>query len=156
MAIVRWEPFRRMREWDPFEDVSTFPQQMDRLFSQYFGRAGRGEEALAPGAWTPAVDIYETDEKMVIKAELPGLKKEDIDIEVRDNTLTLKGERKFEQETQEKNYHRVERSYGSFQRSFLLPSTIRQEAIEATFKDGILEISLPKAEEAKPKKLEIK
>jgi len=145
-----------MREWDPFEDVSTFPQQMDRLFSQYFGRAGCGEEALAPGAWTPAVDIYETDEKMVIKAELPGLRKEDVDIEVRDNTLTLKGERKFEQETQEKNYHRVERSYGSFQRSFLLPSTIKQEAIEAAFKDGILEISLPKAEEAKPKKLEIK
>ncbi len=84
------------------------------------------------------------------------LKKEDIDIEVRDNTLTLKGERKFEKEIKQENYHRVERAYGSFQRSFTLPSTVKQEAIEATFKDGILEISLPKAEEAKPKKVEIR
>jgi HSP20 family protein len=128
---------------------------MDRLFSQYLRRIGREEEALAPGVWAPVVDIYETDEKMVIKAELPGLKKEDIDIEVRDNTLTLKGERKFEKEIKQENYHRVERAYGSFQRSFTLPSTVKQEAIEATFKDGILEISLPKAEEAKPKQVKI-
>jgi HSP20 family protein len=117
---------------------------------------GREEEAVVPGVWAPVVDIYETDEKMVIKAELPGLKKEDIDIEVRDNTLTLKGERKFEKEIKQENYHRVERAYGSFQRSFTLPSTIKQEAIEATFKDGILEVSLPKAAEVKPKKVEIR
>jgi HSP20 family protein len=128
---------------------------MDRLFSHYLGRTGSEEEALAPGVWAPAVDIYETDEKLVIKVELPGLKKEDIDIEVRDNTLTLKGERKFEKEIKRENYHRVERAYGSFQRSFTLPSTVKQEAIEASFKEGILEISLPKAEEAKPKQIKI-
>jgi len=155
MAIVKWQPFRGLRDWDPFAQIPSLRREMDRLFFQYPSRIGREEEALAPGVWAPVVDIYETDEKMVIKVELPGLKKEDIDIEVRDNTLTLKGERKFEKETKEENYHRVERAYGSFQRSFTLPSTIKQEGIEAAFKDGILEISLPKAEEAKPKKVEI-
>ena len=147
MAIVRWDPFR---------DLMTLQERMNEMFERTLRRRGpEEEEGLAPRAWSPAVDIYETDEKMVIKTELPGLKKEDIDIEVRDNTLTLKGERKFEKEIKQENYHRVERAYGSFQRSFTLPSTIKQEAIEATFKDGILEVSLPKAEEAKPKKVEI-
>ena len=156
MAIVKWEPFRTLREWDPFGEISSLHREMDWLFSHYLGRVGSEEEGLAPRAWAPAVDIYETDEKMVIKVELPGLKKEDIDIEVRDSTLTLKGERKFEKEIKRENYHRVERAYGSFQRSFTLPSTVKQEAIEASFKEGILEISLPKAEEVKPKKLAIK
>ncbi len=147
MAIVRWDPFR---------DVMSLQERMNELFERTMRRRADEEEGLAPRAWSPAVDIYETDEKMVIKAELPGLKKEDIDIEVRDNTLTLKGERKFEKEIKQENYHRVERAYGSFQRSFTLPSTIKQEAIEATFKDGILEVSLPKAEEVKPKKVEIR
>ncbi len=147
MAIVRWDPFR---------DVMSLQERMNELFERTMRRRADEEEGLAPRAWSPAVDIYETDEKMVIKAELPGLKKEDIDIEVRDNTLTLKGERKFEKEIKQENYHRVERAYGSFQRSFTLPSTIKQEAIEATFKDGILEVSLPKAAEVKPKKVEIR
>ena len=155
MAIVKWQPFRGLPQWDPFAQIPSLQQEMDRLFSQYLRRIGREEEALAPGAWAPVVDIYETDEKMVIKAELPGLKKEDIDIEVRDNTLTLKGERKFEKEIKQENHHRVEWAYGSFQRSLPLPSTIKQEAIEATFKDGILEVSLPKAEETEPEQIRI-
>ena len=146
MAIVRWDPFR---------DVMSLQERMNELFERTMRRRADEEEGLAARAWSPAVDIYETDEKMVIKAELPGLKKEDIDIEIRDNTLTLKGERKFEKEIKQENYHRVERTYGSFQRSFTLPSTVKQEAIEATFKDGILEVSLPKAEEAKPKQIRI-
>jgi len=128
---------------------------MNEMFDRTLRRRGEEEEGLISRAWAPAVDIYETDEKMVIKAELPGLRKEDVDIEVRDNTLTLRGERKFEKEIRRENYHRVERAYGSFQRSFTLPSTVKQEAIEAAFKDGILEISLPKAEEAKPKQIKI-
>ncbi len=146
MAIVRWDPFR---------DVMSLQERMNELFERTMRRRAEEEEGLAPRAWSPAVDIYETDEKMVIKAELPGLKKEDIDIEVRDNTLTLKGERKFEKEIKQENYHRVERAYGSFQRSFTLPGTVKQEAIEASFRDGILEVSLPKAEEAKPKQIKI-
>ena len=147
MAIVRWDPFR---------DLMTLQERMNEMFDRTLRRRGDEEEGLAPRAWAPAVDIYETDEKMVIKVELPGLKKEDIDIEVRDSTLTLKGERKFEKEIKRESYHRVERAYGSFQRSFTLPSTVKQEAIEASFKEGILEISLPKAEAVKPKKLAIK
>jgi HSP20 family protein len=116
---------------------------------------GAEEEDLSATAWAPPVDIFETEDKVVLKAELPGLRKEDIEIQVRDNTLTLKGEKKFEKEVKEESYHRVERAYGSFQRSFTLPSTIKQDAIEASFKDGILEISLPKAEEAKPKQIKI-
>jgi len=156
MAITRWEPFRGLRRWDPFREMASLRREMDRLFGEYFGRVrGTEEEGLVTGTWAPAVDIYETDDKVVLKAELPGLKKEDIDIQIRDNTLTLKGEKKFEKEVKEENYHRVERAYGSFQRSFTLPSTIKQEGIEASFKDGVLEISLPKVEEAKPKQIKI-
>ena len=146
MAIVRWDPFR---------DLMGLQERMNELFERTLRRRGPEDEVLAPATWSPAVDIYETDEKLVLKVELPGLKKEDINIEVRDNTLTLKGERKFEKEVKEENYHRIERVYGSFHRPFTLPSTIKQEKIEAAFKDGILEISLPKAEEAKPKQISI-
>jgi HSP20 family protein len=146
MAIVRWDPFR---------DLAGLQERMNDLFDRAVWRRGTEEEGLAAGAWAPAVDIYETEEKVVLKAELPGLKKEDIDIQVRDNTLTLKGEKKFEKEVKQENYHRVERSYGTFQRSFTLPNIIKQSGIEATFKDGILEVSLPKAEEAKPKQIQV-
>jgi len=156
MAITRWEPFWGLRRWGPFREISSLQKEMDRLFGQYLGRMRGAEEEGLAAAWAPAVDIYETEDKVVLKAELPGLKKEDIDIQVRENTLTLKGEKKFEKEVKEENYHRVERTYGSFQRSFTLPNTVKQEGIEATFKDGILEVSLPKAEEAKAKKVTIK
>jgi HSP20 family protein len=146
MAIARWDPFR---------ELMSFQERINDLFDRTFWRRGPEEEGLVTGTWAPAVDIYETDDKVVLKAELPGLKKEDIDIQIRDNTLTLKGEKKFEKEVKEENYHRVERAYGSFQRSFTLPSTIKQEGIEASFKDGVLEISLPKVEEAKPKQIKI-
>lgn len=156
MAITSWEPFCGLRRWGPFREMSGLQKEMDRLFGQHFGRMrGPEEEDLAATAWAPPVDIFETEDKVVLKAEFPGLKKEDIEIQVRDNTLTLKGEKKFEKEVKEESYHRVERAYGSFQRSFTLPSTIKQDGIEASFKDGILEISLPKAEEAKPKQVKI-
>ena len=103
----------------------------------------------------PAVDIYETPDRVVMKAELPGLTREDIEINVRDNTLSLRGERKFEKEVTEENYLRIERAHGSFQRSFTLPATIQQDKIRAVFKDGVLELSLPKAEEARPKQIKI-
>ena len=156
MAITRWEPFRGLRRWGPLGEISSLQREMDRLFNEYFGKMkGTEEEGLVARAWAPAMDIYETEEKLVLKAELPGLKKEDIDIRVQDNTFTLKGKKKFEKEVQQENYHRVERTYGTFQRSFTLPNTVKQEGIEATFKDGILEISLPKAEEARPKQIQV-
>lgn len=142
MALIRW---------DPFQEMSALQERMNRLFSDVRAQAPvRGEE-IVQGAWIPAVDIFETNEAIVLKAELPGITAQDISVEVKDNTLTLKGEKKFEKEVKEENYHRVERSYGSFQRAFTLPGTIHQEKVKAKFKDGILEITLPKVEEAKPK-----
>lgn len=146
MALIRWDPFREM---------SALQERMNRLFSDVRAQAPvRGEE-IVQGAWVPAVDIFETNEAIVLKAELPGITAQDISVEVKDNTLTLKGEKKFEKEVKEENYHRVERSYGSFQRAFTLPGTIHQEKVKAKFKDGILEITLPKVEEAKPKQVKV-
>ncbi len=146
MALIRWDSFREM---------SALQERMNRLFSDVRAQAPvRGEE-IVQGAWIPAVDIFETNEAIVLKAELPGITAQDISVEVKDNTLTLKGEKKFEKEVKEENYHRVERSCGSFQRAFTLPGTIHQEKVKAKFKDGILEITLPKVEEAKPKQVKV-
>lgn len=145
MAVVKWDPFR---------DLISIQDRMNTLFEQTLSRS-RAEEAIAPAAWAPAVDIYETPESIVMKAELPGLGREDIDIQIRDNTLTLKGERRFEKDVKEENYLRIERSYGAFHRAFTLPTTIQQEKIRAVFKDGVLELTLPKGGEARPKPIEI-
>jgi HSP20 family protein len=146
MALIRWDPFREM---------SSLQERMNRVFSEVLARSPIGEEEISRGAWVPAVDIFETPESIVLKAELPGITKDDIFVEVKDNTLSLKGEKKFEKEVKEENYHRVERSYGSFQRAFTLPSTGQQDKVKAKFKDGILEIVLPKVEEAKPKQIKV-
>lgn len=146
MAIVRWEPFR---------DMMTLQERMNRLFDEGFGRFRMPDESLDSGVWSPAVDIYETEQDIVVKAELPEVHQKDIEVRLENNTLTLKGERKFERETQQENYHRVERSYGSFSRSFTLPSTVDQEKIKAEYKDGILKIMLPKKEEVKPKQIKV-
>jgi HSP20 family protein len=145
MAIVRWEPFR---------DLVTTQDRFNRLFNDTFSRVF-GNEEPASGAWMPAVDIYETDDKLVLKAELPGIDPKDVDVRVEDNTLYLKGERKFEKEVKEENLHRVERSYGSFSRTFALPSSIDSEKVQAEYKHGILTLTMPKREEAKPKTIKI-
>lgn len=147
MAIVKWDPFR---------DLVSIQERMNRLFDETFGKTFRGEgEELARGIWSPAVDIYETDEHIVMKAELPGIDKKDVSIEVKDNMLVLKGERRFEKEIKEENYHRMERAYGSFQRSFTLPNIVEKDKVSAKYKDGILEITLPKIKEAKPKQIKV-
>ncbi|HEU5393475.1 MAG TPA: Hsp20/alpha crystallin family protein [Candidatus Methylomirabilis sp.] len=146
MAIVRWDPFR---------DLMSIQERMNRLFDQTLSRTRAEEEGIAASTWVPSVDIYETPDRVVMKAELPGLTREDIEINVRDNTLSLRGERKFEKDVKEENYLRIERAYGSFQRSFTLPATIQQDKIKAVFKDGVLEVTLPKAEEAHPKQIKI-
>jgi len=146
MALIRWDPFR---------EFSTLQDRMNRLFSDVRTRPVWAEEEMAQGTWVPPVDIYETAEAIVLKAELPGIGKENLNVEVKDNTLTLRGEKKFEKEVKEENYYRVERSYGMFQRAFALPSTVQSDKVRAKFKDGVLEISLPKAEEAKPKQIKV-
>jgi HSP20 family protein len=114
-----------------------------------------GETELSTRSWAPPVDIYETEDAIVLKAELPGVDPKDVEVRVEDNTLYLKGERKFEKEVKEQNYHRVERSYGSFARSFSLPNSISTDKVKAEFKDGLLTLTMPKREEAKPKTIKI-
>jgi len=146
MAIERWDPFREM---------SSLQDRMNSIFTNFRMRTPLAEEEIAQGKWIPAVDIYETTEAIILKAELPGITKEDIQVEVKDNTLTLKGEKKFSPEVQEENYHRIERSYGAFQRVFTLPGTVQTDRVKAKCKDGILEIVLPKVEKAKPKQIKV-
>ena len=150
MALIRWSP----RTWDPFSELSTLQERMNRLFEESLPSTRR-EEDLNLGEFYPAVDIKEGDKAITLKAELPGIKKEDVHIDVNDGVITLGGERKFEKEDKKEDYHRIERSYGNFHRSFTLPSTVDIGAIKATYKDGILEVTLPKTEEAKPKSIPV-
>jgi len=128
---------------------------MNRMFQEFF-RGGTGEEAgWGLRTWTPAVDIYDTDDALVLKAELPGVSKDDVSIEIHNNTLILRGERKHEAEVKEGDYYRAERAYGTFQRSFVLPTLVDQDKVQATYTDGVLELRLPKSEAAKPKRIAI-
>lgn len=146
MALARWNPYR---------DMMTVRDEMNRVFNEFFGRGANDENAWYAGAWSPPVDIYETDQALVLKAELPGFSKDDISIELKENTLFIRGERKRQDEVQESNYHRTERVYGAFQRSFLLPTTVEQDKVQASYKDGILELQLPKVPAAQPKRIAV-
>jgi len=122
------------------------------LFTDFFGRTSQDQNLTS---WAPAVDIFEGEHELVVKADLPDIKPEELDIRVENNILTIRGERKFEKKAEEKNYLRVERSYGSFARSFSLANTVNTEAIKADYKDGVLTLSIPKREEAKPKQIKV-
>src|ERR671924_615245 len=144
-----------LAQWNPARDFVRMREEMNRLLNQFF-REGDGEEASWPtGGGVPPVDIPETNDAVVLKAELPGFSKDDVHVELLNNRLTLRGERKHEAEVKEEQYHRRERAYGSFQRSFQLPATIDQDKVTASFKDGILELRFPKSEKAKPKNIAI-
>ena len=143
-TITRWEPFR---------GLSTLQDQMSRLFADTLFRGRSDESALT--TWAPAVDIYETENALVVKADLPDVNEKDLDIQVENNILTIRGERKFERDVKEDNYLRVERAYGSFSRSFSLGNTVNTEAIKAEYRDGVLTLTIPKREEAKPKQVKV-
>ncbi len=140
MAVIRWDPFREMTQ--------QTQSQINKLVDQVWG--GRQE------SWLPAIDVFDTKDAVVLKAELAGMNPDDIQIEVEDNVLTVKGERRFEEAVDEERYYRVERRFGSFQRSLALPQGVRAEDISASYEDGILTISVPKVEEEKPKRIEVK
>ena len=145
MPIVRWEPFC---------DFVTLRDRMNRLFGE--SRAHfHGEESLV-GDWLPAVDIYETEDAVMLQADVPGLDMNDLDIRVENNVLTLRGERKITKEVKEENYRRVERHYGSFARSFSLPNTVDPEKINATYNSGVLQVTMGKREETKPKQIKVR
>jgi len=138
----------------PTSDLLDIRGEMSRVFDDFFVRRP-SLRVLRNVGWSPNIDIADTDEEITLKAELPGMTKEDVDVSITDNILTLRGEKKQEQETKKENYHRIERSYGSFQRIFTLPKSIQSDKIKANFKDGILNINIPKAEEVKPKQIAI-
>ncbi len=144
MAIVRYNPFRELR---------TMQEQMNRLLDLAWNKEA-GEE-LNEGIWQPPVDIYEDEDSVVIKAEVPDIDQKDIEVKIEDNTLTLRGERKLDQSVRKDNYHRVERYYGPFQRSFSIPPTIDQEKVKASCDRGVLTVILPKKEEKKPKQITV-
>jgi HSP20 family protein len=144
MALVRWEPMR---------ELNTLQGEMNRLFNSFFeDDAGNGRQQR----WAPAVDLVEREDRLVLKADLPGMSEDDVQIEIRDNILTISGERKAEHEEKQNGYYRVERAFGRFSRSLQLPSGVHTEGIAASFENGVLEVTIPKPEERKPRKIEIK
>ena len=141
-----------LTRWDPFREFATLQDRMNRLLQDSF--SGR-EEALTTGAFTPAVDVYEDEHTLTLKLEVPGIDEKDLDIRVENNVLTVRGERKFEKEEKEENFHRIERQYGSFTRSFTLPNTVDTEKVEADYDKGVLKVRLAKKAEAKPKQIKV-
>ena len=147
MTLVRWDPFREL------EEVSD---RLNRMFSRPAVPAKNAREALTVADWSPTVDISESEEEYLIKAELPEVKKENVKVTLEDGVLTLSGERRQEKEEKNVKYHRVERSYGSFVRSFSLPELVDETKVKAEYKDGVLSLHLPKSEKAKPRAIEVK
>jgi HSP20 family protein len=143
MPIVRWSPFRNLMEMQ---------QEMNRLFDDFMSRR---PEAGESAVWIPAVDVSETEDAIKVMVEAPGVEKEDIKISVQNNVLTIRGEKKMERETSEENYHRIERVYGTFYRALELPTVVQADQVKASFKDGVLTVSIPKSEEVKPKEIPI-
>jgi HSP20 family protein len=145
MAIIRWDPFR---------DLVTIRDKMNRLFEDAVTQRGEEKELVA-SSWAPAVDIYEDESQLVLTAEIPGLSEKDVEIKIEDNVLSIQGERKLEKETREENYHRIERAYGSFYRSFTLPNYVDEDKIRAEHENGVVKITMPKKAELKPRKVKI-
>jgi HSP20 family protein len=141
--------------WDPFREMGTLQDRMNRLFDEVWGR-GRREDESVTGNWMPSVDVKETKDALQIFTELPGVDPKDVEVTVESGVLTLKGQRNFEKAVEGESYHRVERAYGTFERSFTLPTNVDADRIQATYKHGVLQLSLPKREEAKPKSIAIK
>jgi HSP20 family protein len=156
-ALTKWDPFRISSSWDPFRELEEMQNRFLSLFGQRLpALRAQPEEGFTLTKWLPPVDIEENDREYVVKAELPGMKKEEVKLEVEGGTLSISGERKAEKEEKGKKYHRMERSYGAFQRSFTLPEGALSEKISAEFKDGVLLVHLPKDETTKPKAIEVK
>lgn len=147
MAIVRWDPGR---------ELDTLQGEMNRLFDGFFGRANAAPGAGATRRWVPAMDLVETDDSLVLRADLPGVKRDEIEIEVKDGVLTVSGQRRAEHEDKREGYHRVERSFGRFSRSLGLPKGVSADSVGATFEDGVLEVTMPKPVEVQPTRVEVR
>jgi HSP20 family protein len=152
-AITRWDPLTR---WDPFKELEDMQSRLSTLFGRMPVRKDGEKEVMTMAEWAPLVDITEDEKEYLIKAELPEVKKEDIKLTIHEDVLTITGERKYEKEEKGKKFHRVERAYGSFTRSFTMPDDADASKITAESKDGVLKVHLPKSEKAKPKSIDVK
>jgi HSP20 family protein len=152
MAIERWRPFGALVERDPFRDIQS---EMNRLFDNFLGRPTATATGTGSRVWMPVVDMYETNDDLVLSFELPGVREKDISLSITGDVVTVKGERQFDQQLHDDNYVHAERAYGKFERSIRLPMPVQAERVRATYRDGVLEVSLPKAKEARPKEIKI-
>ena len=153
-GLTRWEPFRT--QLNPWRELEEIEKRLSTMWGEPPAKGGSQKESIAVAEWSPLVDITEDEKEYLIKAELPEMKKEDVKLTVQDNVLAISGERKYEKEEKDKKYHRVERAYGSFLRSFTLPDDADGSKVAAEYKDGILKVHLPKSEKVKPKSIEVK
>jgi HSP20 family protein len=160
MSLIKRNPSNEMTRWGfgfPISSgLQSLQRDMNRMFDEFFRGDVLGDESFFARDWTPAVDVVENNDNYILRAELPGMNKDDVKITLENNLLTIRGEKKNESEKKEGNYHRVERSYGSFERSFTIPGTIKADHIDAQYKEGVLTLTLPKAEEAKLKLIDVK
>ena len=153
-ALTRWEPLKG--HWNPWKDLEEMEKRLSALWGRPALKSEGDKEAMTVAEWSPLVDISEDEKEYLVKAELPEIKKEDVKLTVQDDVLCISGERKYEKEEKGKKYHRMERAYGSFMRSFTLPEDADGSKVAAEYKDGILKVHLPKSEKAKPKSIEVK
>jgi HSP20 family protein len=152
MAIERWRPFVSVERWDPFQNMSDIQGEVNRLFDSFLGRPASGSQART---WAPVLDIHETKDDLVLNFELPGVTDKDVSLSITGDLLTLKGERGTNRDLKDESVYHVERVYGKFERSVQLPMPVQAEKVKATYRDGVLEVKLPKAEEVKPKEIKI-
>jgi len=153
-TLTRWEPLKS--HWNPWKDLEEMERRLSTIIRRPQAKADGDKEAMTVAEWSPLVDISEDEKQYVVKAELPEIKNEDVKLTVQDNVLCISGERKYEKEEKGKKYHRMERAYGSFMRSFTLPEDADGSRVAAEYKDGILRVHVPKSEKAKPKSIEVK
>jgi HSP20 family protein len=153
MAIERWRPFGTMERWQPFRTMSDVQNEINRMFDSFFGpqpAATTGERY-----WAPMVDVWETKDDVVLSFEIPGVDEKDVHVSITGDLLTVRGERRFEQDVKQETYHRLERVYGKFERAIQLPMPVQADKVRATYRDGVLQVKLPKAEEVKPREIKI-
>jgi HSP20 family protein len=155
MAMERWRPFGSVVDrWDPFR-VSDIQGEMNRLFDTFFGRPATATAPMGERMWAPAVDMWETKDNLVLSFEIPGVREKDVSVSISGDLLTVKGERRFDREVKDESYHRLERVYGKFERNIQLPMSVQSDKVKAAYRDGVLEVTLPKTEEVKPKEIKI-
>jgi HSP20 family protein len=154
MAMERWRPFGTVERWDPFRGLAEIQTEMNRLFDNWGGRLPT--TAAGERMWLPAVDVHETKDEVALTVDIPGVSEKDVQVSMTGDLLTVKGERRFERDSSpEANYHRIERLYGKFERSVQVPFPVQTDKIKATYRDGVLTIRLPKAEEVKPREIKV-